>query len=328
MLDGKAMKVSGGVDLSIVIVNWNTRDYLLASVKSALLNSASISREIIVVDNASKDDSVKKLVEQFPDVCVIANRENVGFAAANNLALKTIRGKYVLLLNTDTVLHPHALGKAITYFQDHDRVGSIAPRVFNSDGTVQHPCYVKDPSLLNELVHGVIGIRHLMPRYGIRPADNRIREVNHATGACLFLRGEALVKTGFLDKRLYFSLEDADICLRIRKNGWHIVYVPECEVVHYGGGSRRNMSDNGIHAMLQSRYRFYKKHHGLIYATCVLAILAAGAVLRILVGGFLLPAGAPGYEKGHGQIVQGLQMLRGICRAGLHGKFSHFAIPR
>jgi hypothetical protein len=173
-----------------------------------------------------------------------------------------------------------------------------------------------------EIVTSIFGFRRLVPTYGIRIADERIREVKHATGACLFIRTEALKAVGLLDERLYFSMEDADICMRVRLAGWNVHYVPAVRVVHFGGGSRGKMSDNGMGAMLLSSFRFYRKYHGLTYATVVHSVMAVGALLQILAAGALCTFGVRGEPRWRRHVSQGLQVLRCIWRPAIAGKGS------
>lgn len=268
-------------DLSIVIVNWNTRSLLKDCLDSIYKNTKNISFEIIVVDNASIDDSVEMINQNFKDVILIKNDKNLGFAKANNIAFNYVNARYVILLNSDTLVLPNSFENVIEYMDLNDNVGIVTPKILNNDGTIQHPCYIMKPSWKTEIYYNFM-IDRLVKNFDTIPADNTIRDVVHATGAALFIRKKTLDKIGYLDEKMIFTLEDADICIRSIMAGWKNVYFPNSEIIHLGGQSRSKLNDKGINAMFLSKYIFFKKYHKMPYFAAIVIINVASAIFRIV----------------------------------------------
>jgi len=270
--------------LSIIIVNWNTREYLRKCLTAIFNQKLSCDTEVIIVDNASSDGSVAMIKRLFPQVIVQENRDNRGFATANNQALKLAQGEYVLLLNTDTKLLNDALREAVKYLDDNVRVGALAPKILNADGSTQHPCYLTYPNILSELAEALFITRYIkfVTLYGFCvPASKRPQEIAHSTGAAMFIRRAVVEKIGKLDEKFVFSYEDTDYCRRIRETGYQIVYFPKSEVVHYGGKSKIKLDDHGADMVLTSKYYYYKKYYYRLGAIILMLILMLGAVNRI-----------------------------------------------
>ena len=268
-------------DLSIVIINWNTKALLKDCLESIYKNTHNISFEIIVVDNASNDGSVEMIDQDYKNIVLIKNKTNIGFAKANNLAFKSIEGRYVLLLNSDTLVLPDAFENTIKYMDSNDNVGIITPKILNRDGSIQHPCYIKAPSLLTEIYYN-FKIDKIFKNFDTTPADDTIREIIHATGAALFIRTTALKQVGDLDERMIFTLEDADICIRVLHAGWKNVYFPNSQIIHFGGESRTKLSDKGINAMYLSRYIFFKKYNNFLVMVLLVLTHISAALFRIM----------------------------------------------
>lgn len=277
------------MDLSIIIVGWNTKQLLQECLESIYKNTTSISYEIIVVDNASSDGSVEMVRNIFKNVILIENKDNLGFAKANNIAFPFAVGRYVLLLNTDTLVLPNALDLAVDFLNENEDVGGLTPKIFNSDGTVQHPGYIKEPSLGTEIfdafnVEKLLGIK----RPDIRAAEESIFEVAHACGCSLFIKKEVLDNIGYLDDRMIFSFEDVDICMRIRRSGWRILYFPASHIIHFGGASRSKHNNRAVNAMLQSKYVFYNKYHGQVYVLAITLCILLSTLIKLLINTALL----------------------------------------
>ena len=228
-------------DLSIVIVNWNTRGLLEACLNSLATEAAAIALEIFVVDNGSTDGSVEWLQSHRPDVGLIANADNEGFAKANNAALLRCRGRHILLLNSDTEVQPGALVNAVRTLDRHEDIAVLGCQILNTDGTLQisHRPF---PSL-SYLMAQLIGANKLIGRVqrgrGLPPVspDATPRDVEVISGCCLMIRRWALEEGGLLDERFFFFGEETEWCLRFRKLGWRVCYAPVGRVVHHGGGS-------------------------------------------------------------------------------------------
>jgi GT2 family glycosyltransferase len=229
-------------DLTIVIVNWNGRDLLRACLPT--LATTQLSTEIIVVDNHSTDDSFAVLQNEFPGVHVVANPTNAGFAVANNQGMRLARGRYILLLNSDTKVIGDALATLVYFMDENPSVGACGPQLLNEDGTLQ-PSGRAFPTLgqaMLALLPLPAWLRSAtLPRLERRDYS-RIQPVDELSGAALCLRRTALDNVGLFDEDFYFFGEDVDLCRRLQKDGWGVVYVPTARVFHLWGGSRRQLS--------------------------------------------------------------------------------------
>ncbi len=281
------------VTLSIIIVNWNTRDLLAAcleSIERSLLSGDGIGAgpetEIIVVDNGSTDGTVEMLRRDYPNVRLIENRENVGFARANNQGLAASRGRYLLLLNTDAFLRGPALARLVRFMDEHPEAGVVGPRLYFGDGTLQRSCYAF-PTLATEF-YGAVGLDRLFPRsrlfgrYRLGYWDMRdVREVDVVMGACLMARREVFEQIGGLDERFFMYSEEVDWCYRARQAGWRIYYVPQAEATHLWGGTSRVLPVQTLVQLYHSRLLFFRKHYGPATAAAYKAVLALACLVRL-----------------------------------------------
>jgi N-acetylglucosaminyl-diphospho-decaprenol L-rhamnosyltransferase len=251
--------------LSIVIVNWNTRDLLaqcLTSIsRSPLLPSSSV--EVFVVDNASSDGSAQMVAEHFHWVRLIQNNENMGFAQANNQAIGLANGRYILLLNSDTEVHPGAFDTLIGFMEETPQAGAIGAYLLNGDGTLQAACH---PMLtpwreflrllfLDRVFH--------VATYGAgwwKTEEPRQTEV--IKGACLMLRHTALDQVGLLDGSYFMYTEEVDLCYRLAQAGWQIWWVPAAKVTHFGEASSRQVAQTMYVQLYRSKIQFYRKYGG------------------------------------------------------------------
>lgn len=261
------------LDISIIIINWNTRQMLLNCIESLYRFDISARYEILVVDNGSSDGSVEAVRHHFPDVIVIANSSNEGFAAANNRALRVMHGRYALLLNSDTIVKENSLNVLYEFMESHPLIGICGPQLLNSDGSKQ-TSYGRFPTLMSEFMSK--NFIRLFPRvYHNLYADHGCvctKPVDFVIGACMMVRREALEQVGLLDEQYFFFYEEIDWCWRMKKAGWHVFYLSEAEVYHLGGGSTRVMSLRARSESWRSRYIFLIKRYqmagvakGLLY---------------------------------------------------------------
>lgn len=277
------------MDLSIIIINWNTERLLrecLESVDSAI---DGFDCEVLLVDNASSDGSVDMVKQSFQDVILIENDENIGFSRANNVALPLAKGRYILLLNSDTLVPRGSLKLAIDFLDENKDVGALTPKILNGDGSIQHPCYVKEPSITSELF-GLFALGRVL---GIespdtQPAGSEVSDVAHGCGCSLFLRKEAIDQVGYLDERMLFSYEDVDICVRIRRAGWRMCYFPASEITHLGGASTAKKANRALEARLLSKYAFFNKYHGKVFIATLTVCSVFSAFLRFVISAILL----------------------------------------
>lgn len=275
--------------LSIVIVSWNTRQLLAQCLESVAVNLKSLGlivTETLVVDNASIDGTVDMLRQQFPWVKVVANRDNAGFAKANNQAIVASSGDYILLLNPDTKLHANAIATLVTYLDTQPMVGAVGPLLENPDGTLQFSCSPA-PTLLGEswrLLHPNRGLGHgAYPMQGW--SRHQPREVDVIQGACLLLRRSVIEQVGPLDEDYYIYSEEVDLCARIRAANWRIFWVPTAHVTHYGGQSTRQVATEMFIQLYASKVIYFRKHHGAQAAWRYKFVLLAASLLRIVAAG-------------------------------------------
>jgi N-acetylglucosaminyl-diphospho-decaprenol L-rhamnosyltransferase len=255
-------------DLSIVIVNWNVRELLRRCLYSIFqLPLSNFQIEVIVVDNASYDDSVAMIEEEFPQVRLIANSENVGFTVGNNQGIAASRGRYILLLNPDTEVVGDALTTMVEYLDDHPQVGALGPKLLNPDGSIQSSRR-RFPTLATAFFESTI-LQQWFPRnrvakhyYMADRSDDEVQEVDWVTGACLLARREAIEEVGLLDEGFFMYSEELDWCRRFKAQGWQIVYLPTARVIHYGAQSSEQVKSFQHVQFQRSKIRYFRKHHG------------------------------------------------------------------
>ena len=250
------------VSLSICIVSWNTRDLLEACLRSVFADPDSDGWQVLVVDNASSDGSADMVEDRFPRAELIRSPENLGFSRGNNLALERAAGRCLLLLNSDTAVDAGALGGLVDYLDSDPGAGAIGPRLVYPDGSLQLSCG-RTPGLHSEIVHKLL-LHRIFPffRLGRWPHGER-RKVGWVTGACLMVRREAAAETGFLDPGIFMCFEDLDWCMRLRKKGWSVVYLPSSRVVHLDGQSIRKNLGEMLVVSQQSLFYLFEKHFGM-----------------------------------------------------------------
>ncbi len=245
--------------------------------------------EIYVIDNASADNSAQMVQEKYPQFKLIANKENLGFAKANNQALKQVTGQYILLLNPDTEIRPGALGVLMDFLDRHPKAAVIAPQLVNTDGSVQLSCRAF-PSFIGMLSE-LTGISRLMPP-GSKLRSYKMldwhhddeREVDQPEGACLLIRKEVFDQVGFLDEDYFMLFEEVDWCYRVKQAGWQIWFTPTAQVIHHMGQSIKQVKEKMILSSHKGMYRYWYKHHrnGQWYWDAVISsVLMALAYIRI-----------------------------------------------
>lgn len=251
------------MDLSVVILNYQTFDLTKNTINSVLKYDYPFSYEIIVVDNASSDDSLSKLQDYFRDnVKFIASAENNGFAAGNNQALAVAKGRYILLLNSDTVVWENTLETIYNYMEKHSDVGACGCRVLLENGELDKACKRSFPNVKNSffrLFH--IPTKGKDNNYNLDYLpDDEIYEIDCLTGAFMFIKSEVLNEVGFLDESFFMYGEDIDLCLRIKEAGWKIIYYGESKITHFKGSSSKKKRAKLIYEFYHAMYIYYKKH--------------------------------------------------------------------
>ncbi|MFH1037619.1 MAG: glycosyltransferase family 2 protein [PVC group bacterium] len=255
------------IDLSICIVSWNVKDLLgdcLASIRSS---RPALKYEIVVVDNASRDGSGDRVAAEFPEAALVRNRVNLGFAAACNQAIRRSRGRYLLLLNPDTLIRKGALEEMVRFLDERPAAGGGGPRLIYPDGRHQ-PSVRGFPTFRSSLqqftILGDIGLFRRARREYLEPnfPSDRASTVEQPMGAALFLRREALEEVGLLDEEFFLYFEEVDLCRRLDRSGRRLWYNPRAVVVHAGGGSTGQAGARALYWFFQSQFRYFGKQDG------------------------------------------------------------------
>ncbi|BAM00821.1 MULTISPECIES: glycosyltransferase family 2 protein [Caldilinea] len=254
--------------LSVIIVNWNTCALLAECIAAVERETTSIPHDIWVVDNGSSDGSAAMLRQDFPHVQVIESPVNLGFARANNLAMRRSAGRYLLLLNTDALVQPGSVQALLQVAEAAPRAGVVGAHLLNPDGTFQ-ASHTHFPTLWQEfLILSTLGRRLVRPWYPSHgPEETKgPQRVEYVEGACMLVRREALAEVGGLDEGYFMYAEEVDWCKRMRAAGWEVWYAPAAKVVHIGGASSADRKTSREADLYRSRVRYFRIHHGRLEA--------------------------------------------------------------
>ena len=274
------------MELSIIIVNWNSIDYLQKCLSKVFSKTRDIEFEVIVIDSGSFDGSHQMVQQHFPSTKFIQSDHNLGFAKANNEAYRISRGNYILFLNPDTEIEDNAFHKLMMHLEAIPNAGAIGAKLLNTDGSIQTTCIRRFPSILEQLLDSDHLQKHF-PRWGIWGMAPILDEppepvaVEAVSGACLMVKRLAFENAGMFSDDYFMYSEDIDLCHKLSKSGWLIYFDPTAKVIHHGGGSSSKRSVNTFSSvmMLESRYRYFKKMHSRSYAEYYkLAILLAATM--------------------------------------------------
>jgi N-acetylglucosaminyl-diphospho-decaprenol L-rhamnosyltransferase len=272
------------LDVSAIVVNWNTHDLLAQCLASLLDTIGSLDMEVLVVDNASSDGSQAMVRSRFPDVRLIENRENVGFARANNQATALSRGRYMLMINSDAIATPGAIQSMVDLADAESRAGIVGAQLLNPDGSFQ-ASHTSFPTLWQEFLI-LTGLGRLLrgrwyPSRG--PTQDRGPQiVDYVEGACLLVRRQAIEEVGGLDEGYFMYAEEVDWCYAMKQGDWQVWYQPNARIIHYGGASSCHRRTQREADLYRSRVRFFRKHYGdraaiglkmLIYGLTVVKIV-------------------------------------------------------
>ena len=276
------------VDMSIVLVCWNNKAYLDPCLKSLYEGGLKSSFDVVVVDNGSTDGSQQMLAEKYPEVKLIQNAGNVGLGKASNQGIELTKGRYVLLLNNDTLVNGAALDVLVEFLNAHPEAGAVGGKLLNPDGSFQSG-YAPFSTLLEEfLIVTHIG-ELLWSGYPSHGDSNEIKPTGWLSSACLLVRRSALDKVGLLDESYFIYGDEADLQYRLNKAGWKVYFLPSSSIVHFGGRSmdrwkRRKMVYRG-------KMMFYKKNYGLLSTVLLRLLFFLMSLLKLMVWcvGFLIP---------------------------------------
>jgi GT2 family glycosyltransferase len=286
------MTSGSSIDISVVVVSWNTRDMLLdclASVRDALTGFRS---EIIVVDNASSDGSAAAVAERYPEVRVIVNSMNVGFAKANNIGIAHSQGKYLALINSDVIVQPNCIATLFHFMQSNPRVGIAAPKILNPDLTLQESCRAF-PSVWNTFCR-TFALDTLFPNLQLFSGQwmrswshDHVREVDVLSGCFWMMRHEAMAEVGGLDENFFMYAEDKDLCRRFSDAAWTIIYYPLASAIHFGGASSSRQPVRFYVEMQRANLRYWRKHHGRFGVVAFVVLTLIHQLIRIAGAAFV-----------------------------------------
>lgn len=276
--------------ISIIIVNYNVREFLVNALHSLQKALIGIQNEIFVVDNASIDDSVEVLKRDFPSVILIENNENLGFAKANNLALKRCRGDFILLLNPDTLIGEDTIRVMLNFFTENPTAAIAGCKILNSDGTLQLACRRSYPTPWSSFSK-LSGLSSLFPRtklfgkYNLTYLDpDKTYEVEALSGSFVMFRREVYEDIGGLDEDFFMYGEDLDWFYRAHKKNWKIFYVHSTKIIHFKGESTKKSDFDAVRKFYEAMHLFVKKHYKS--TSLVVPILRIGIFLRALIAFF------------------------------------------
>lgn len=266
------------IDLSVIILTYNVRDLTVSCVRSLLADISHSPKniEVLVADNGSTDDTVEVLRRDFPTVKLILNGTNLGFSRGNNEGLKAAKGRYLLLLNSDTEVYDNALNTLIEFMDAHPEAGACGPQLLNQDGSLQ-PSGRELPTLWSVFT----GMTHLYRLwktdfYLERGRDyNKVKRVGEVSGAALLVRKTVYDQVGGFDPNLFIYYEDVDWCKRIADAGYAIYYVPDAKIMHLWQRITRVVSERSYQASQDSLRYYFKKHHNVIAHGIIQLLLAA-----------------------------------------------------
>ena len=271
-------------DLCIIIVSWNTKEYLLHCLESIFQKRESVPWEVVVMDNGSRDGSGTAVKKIFPAVHLIENDRNLGFSKAANQGLKKSSGRYTLLLNPDTRVKEGAIERSVSFMDLHPEAGVAGVQLLNSDGSRQNSV-ANFPSLATELVNKSL-LRWMFPKRFPGKGRNYSEpiEVDSVIGAFMIVRREAMERVGLLDEDYFLFLEETDWCYRMKKAGWKVYHLPQAEIYHFQGKSAETEKKKAKVEYYRSRYHFFKKNRGDFQSfILLLGLLTRLAVELILI---------------------------------------------
>lgn len=292
------------MELSIIIVNWNSLEYLRKCIRSIYQHVSNVGFEIVVVDNASPEGGIESVNDEFPEVVVIKSAHNLGFAGANNLGFRKSRGEFVLFLNPDTEILDDPFTTMLLNARSLGDVGIVGCKLFNSDLTVQTSCIQTFPTIPNQLLDYEY-LRLRWPQcsfWNIAPLfadDKQATSVEVISGACMLMKREVFERAGMFTEDYFMYAEDLDLCYKVKELGLRNYYVGRAKVIHYGGQSsnRTNISNWATVMKFKAVHKFCVKWHGSAYGWLFRAAMGSSAIFRLLLLQMMRPWAADTSRK-------------------------------
>ncbi len=250
------------VDVSIIIVALNAVELLEECLASVFEQSSGVTFEVIYVDNASTDGNSDIVKTRHPSVRIIQNERNLGFARANNQAIRVAKGRYVLLLNSDTLILDNSVMRIVRFADQHPEAAVVGGRVLNPNRTLQRNCLTFHS--LTQIFLGATCLHKVFPRFASERMSwwdyNEVRAVDVIVGCFSLVRREAFAQVGLMDEDYFFYCDDRDWCYRFRKAGWKVLFTPEPRIIHYGGQTSQKAADRFVLQLYGSRLQFMQKY--------------------------------------------------------------------
>ncbi len=273
--------------VSVIIVSWNAQEYLLRCLGSLSPAVCGYPMEIIVVDNASSDSSADVVAARFPEVRLIRNRANLGFAKANNLGINAALGRYLCLINSDVEVLPGCIDRLVEYCEHHEKAGLVGPQVLGADGRLQRSCR-GFPTVWNMFCRA-LALDSLFPRiklftgYALTHwAQDEVRAVDILSGCFWLARRQAVSQVGSLDESFFMYGEDMDWCRRFWAAGWQAVFLPDAKAIHYGGASSANAPVRFFIERHRADLQYWRKHHSRLGVCCYVVVSYLHLLLRMM----------------------------------------------
>ncbi len=278
------------MDVSICIVNWNTKELLANCIKSLQDKTLGVSYEVIIVDNNSNDGSAAMVRQRFPHCKLVESKENLGFSRGNNCGLQNAKGKYIFFLNPDTVLATNAVHGMFQYMESNQDVGAVGCKLLNQDRSIQFTCARTYPTLFNQFCE-LMMLNRILPKSKMFSTvelnfwDHRSsRDIDCLSGACIFARRDIINTIKGFDEKIFMYAEDVDLCYRIRKEGWKLHYLSTEEIYHLEEQSAKQKTQKyfSFLVMRESNQYYFYKHYGRLQAVFYRLLMFMGAVFRLL----------------------------------------------
>lgn len=278
-------------DLSIIIVSYNSCSLIVKCIESIYKFSENLKIQIIISDNASSDNTVDTIEKKYHDVYIIKNNRNLGFAKANNGAIKYCKGRFVLFLNPDITLIEPVFKKMIKFLETNDDAGLVGCKLINPDGSIQKSFFETFPTLTNRFLDAIY-VEKLVNKYSHHDKINDdSRKVAGITGACMLLRKNLIDELGGFDESFFMYCEDVDLSFRVKQMGYNIYYLEDIAILHHLGASGKKRKRSYFEKVLtkESVYRFFIKHHGRAKAVLYRFLMIIGSILRLTILFSLVP---------------------------------------
>ena len=283
--------VSTRIVVSVVIASWNTRDLLHQTLESLYRETHDVKFETIVVDNASSDGTKEYIRTRWEQVKIIPLQKNFGFGVANNIGFKESCGRYILVLNSDTIVLPSTLPGMVSFLNKHPYAGCVGCRHLNPDGSLQgsmdsFPSLLKDFLCYSDLYRLPILLSFLQKNYPYWSKHDQIRNVDWVNGSCMMVRREVIEEVGGFDDGCFMYAEELDWCYRMKNAGWEVFFTPKAEIIHIGGQSSKHIADKRITLLYKGQYRFYRRNYPVWKYSLLRIIVTLISILRIIILSF------------------------------------------